>query len=70
MAFVITLAVVIVACALLAFGVYYGHQLGYQHGHASGYSDGYGQGRFDAEMDAANPDDGYAELYGDPETRR
>lgn len=44
---------------------------GREHGYMAGRGDGYGEGwkqcAVDTDMDAANPDTGYAELHGDGE---
>lgn len=41
-----------------------GHDYGYRGGYRRSHAAGWKQRQFDAEMDAANPDAGYVELYG------
>lgn len=63
----IALAIAIPMCVVFALGIFIGHDRGYQTGHSDGYKTGWAQRKFDAAMDAANPDeerDAYEALYG------
>lgn len=69
-ALVLAAAAVIVLGTTAAVCYLAGRERGYTIGHSDGYRACWQQDAFDVEMDAMNPDDGYAELYGDGEVTR
>ena len=67
----LAIAIPLAACVVFGIGVFIGHDHGYQRGHSDGYKTGWAQCKFDAAMDAANPDEERAayEALRSPEDR-